>query len=145
MGRMRTRALTVAIALVWAAFVIGPPVALVAWRDQRLTMVDTPRARADWESFRNDMRSQSGREGPVQRKVPRSAEPPELVWLRDYIHLAVIAWIGLVGVLGAFLAALALGVARGGGSAAENRPSRGRDDEEQNQHDAQDARERRHG
>lgn len=142
-GTRRTRALTVVVALIWAAVVIGPPIALVAWRDQRLAAVDTLRARADWESFRNDMRMQSGREGPVQRKVPRSAEPPELVWLRDYTHLAVIAWISLVGVLGAFFAALAIGVARGG-SAAEDRPSRDRDDEEQHQRDAQDAHERRH-
>lgn len=140
----RTRTLTVVVALIWAAVVIGPPCGLVAWRDHRLAVIDTPRARAEWEAFRNDMRRQSGREGPVQRKVPRSTEPPELVWLRDYTHLAVIAWIGLVGVLGAFLAALAIGMARGG-SAAEDRPSRGRDDEEQHQHDAQDAHERRHG
>jgi hypothetical protein len=67
---------------------------------------------ADWEGFREDMRAQSGRSGPVQHKVPRSAEPPELVWLRDYPALAVIAWVTFAGVLGGFLALVVAGIVR---------------------------------
>jgi hypothetical protein len=138
-----TRPLSLAVAAVWLAAVCGPPAALMAWREQRLAAVDSPEAQAQWDAFRQDMRRQSGREGPVQRKVPKSAEPPERVWLRDHIHLAVIAWMTLVGVLGGFLAALVLGVARG--SSSEDQTPRDGHDEEQDQRDSQHARERRHG
>ncbi|MCE9631578.1 MAG: hypothetical protein K8S94_12800 [Planctomycetia bacterium] len=133
-------ALTVVVVAVWLATVCGPPAAFLAWRQQRLVVVGSPEAQAGWDAFRADMRKQSGRDGPVQRKVPKSAEPPELVWLRDYAHLAVIAWVALVGVLGGFLAAVVIGVARGVPplrSAAQNQPPGQRDDEKQHQRDAQ--------
>ena len=36
----------------------------------------------------------------------RAGTAPELVWLRDYLGLAIAAWVTLIGVLGGFLAAL---------------------------------------
>jgi hypothetical protein len=96
-----------------AAALVGPPVALVQWRDARLAELSRPEIQANWDAFRAEMRAQSDRSGPVQRKVPRSAEPPELVWLRDYLVLAVTAWVLFVGVLGSVLLGLVLGVARG--------------------------------
>jgi hypothetical protein len=141
--------LTLAVGSAWLAAVCGPPAALLAYRDQRLAAIAGPEAQADWDAFRGDMRRQSGRDGPVQRKVPKSAEPPERVWLRDYVHLAVIAWVTLVGVLGGFVAALAVGVARGSGgggrSTAQNQPTGDRDHEEQDERDAQHTGEGKHG
>jgi hypothetical protein len=141
--------LTLAVAVAWFAAVCGPPAVLLACREQWLAEVAGPDAQADWDAFRADMRRQSGRDGPVQRKVPKSAEPPERVWLRDYVHLAVIAWITLVGVLGGFVAALAVGLARapavGGRSTAEDQPARDRDHEKQHERDAQHTDERKHG
>lgn len=128
----------------WLAAVAGPPLALVAWRDHRLAEVASPEAQAEWDAFRDDMRRQSGREGPVQRKVPKSAEPPELVWLRDYLVLAIAAWVTLVGLLGGFLAAIAVGLARAA-STTEDRASGDRHDQKQNQRDSQHADKRRHG
>jgi hypothetical protein len=101
----------VAVACLVAALV-APPVALLRWRETRLAELSRPEVQANWDAFRAEMRSQSDRSGPVQRKVPRSAEPPELVWLRDYLVLAVTAWVLFVGVLGSVLLALVLGVAR---------------------------------
>lgn len=101
----------VAVACLVAALV-GPPVVLLRWREARLAELSRPEVQADWDAFRAEMRTQSDRSGPVQRKVPRSAEPPELVWLRDYMVLAVTAWVLFVGVLGSVLLALVLGVAR---------------------------------
>ncbi len=140
--------LTAVVVAAWLATVCGPPAAFLAWRQQRLLVVGSPEAQAGWDAFRADMRQQSGRDGPVQRKVPKSSEPPELVWLRDYALLAVIAWVALVGVLGGFLAVLVIGVARGAprtGSPAENEAARQRNDEKQHQRDAQNADERNHG
>ena len=121
--------LSAVILAAWLAAVCGPPAALLAWRQQRLVVVGSPEAQADWDAFRADMRRQSGRDGPVQRKVPKSSEPPELVWLRDYVNLAVIAWVALV-----------IGIARGSPaprSAAQDQPPGQSDDEKQHHRDAQ--------
>lgn len=106
-------ALVTAVAI-WLAVVIGPPLALLEWRERRLPAVSGDASQADWDEFRDDMRRQSGREGPVQHKVPKSSEPPELVWLRDHVALAVIAWMTLAGVLGGFLAVVFVGAVRQG-------------------------------
>jgi hypothetical protein len=146
-GRFRANPLVAAVVAAWLVLVCGPPAALLAWREPLLAKVGSPAAQAEWDAFRADMRRESGREGPVQgpvqRKVPKSAEPPELVWLRDHVHLAVIAWVTLGGVLGGFLGLLVLGVA-GSRSPAENQPAGQRHDEEQHQRDAQHTDERKH-
>lgn len=126
---------------VLAALLAGPPWAFLQWRERRLAELSRPEAQADWDAFRERMRRESGRDGPVQRKVPKSAEPPERVWLRDYWRLAIAAWVVLVGLLAAFLALLVRGAAR---SAAENGPRRGRHHEKQDERDAQDADEGKH-
>lgn len=100
--------------LAWIAAVTLPPAAFLVWRRGRVEELSRPAVQADWDAFRDAMRGETGRTGPVQRKVPRSAEPPELVWLRDYPGLAVTAWVVLVGVLGACLAMLARGAAVSG-------------------------------
>ncbi|NBW85339.1 MAG: hypothetical protein EBR23_00545 [Planctomycetia bacterium] len=104
----------VAAVVVWLGMVLGPPLALLEWRERRLPTVSSAESQAGWDEFRDDMRRQSGRGGPVQRKVPKSAELPELVWLRDHIALAVIAWMTLAGVLGGFLVMVFLGAVRQG-------------------------------
>ena len=127
--------------LVAAAVMAGPPWAFMRWRESRLEALSTPEAQADWDAFRDRMRRESGRDGPVQRKVPKSPEPPELVWLRDYWRLAIAAWTVFAGLIAAFIAMLARGAAA---SAAEHGPRRGRHHEKQHQRDAQDADEGKH-
>lgn len=131
-----------AVLTAWMAVVVGPPVALYAWRGQRLAAISTPEAQRQWDAFRADVRRQADQPGPVKRKVPKSAEPPELVWLRDYAPLAATAWAVLAGVLGGVLAAMVIGVAR---SAAQQQPARDRDHEEQYDGDGKHADEREHG
>ena len=98
---------------VWLAALILPPVMLSRAREGWLQRWDRPETQSQWDEFRRDMREQSGRDGPVQRKVPKSAEPPARVWLRDYFRLAVVAWVLFVGVLGGFFTLLVAGVLRG--------------------------------
>lgn len=112
------RRLTLLVLLVWLAAVAAPPLGLARWRSTRLAALSDPAVQAQWTEFRDAMRTQSDRSGPVQRKVPKSIEPPELVWLRDYFWLAVAAWVVLGGVLGGFLALAVLGVAGGRAEAA---------------------------
>jgi hypothetical protein len=127
--------------LLLAAAMAGPPWAFLEWRERRLAALSTPQAQADWDAFRERMRRESGRDGPVQRKVPKSPGPPERVWLRDYWRLAITAWVVFVGLLATFLAVLVRGAAR---SAAEDGPRRGRHHQKQDERDAQDADEGKH-
>jgi len=115
----RTRSVLIAVLAAWLAAVAVPPAALSVWRAKRLAELSTPGVQEEWDAFREAMRKESGREGPVQRKVPKSIEPPELVWLRDYFSLAVMAWVTLMGVLGGFVAALIMGVTSGPKSATD--------------------------
>jgi len=100
---------TVAVTCLWLAALVIPPVMLAASRPAWLEALDQPEQQADWDEFRSAMRRQSGRDGPVQRKVPKSVEPPARVWLRDYFPLAVLAWVLFVGVLGGFFCLLVAG------------------------------------
>jgi len=111
---MRPTVLT-ACGLVWLAVLAGPPLVLLRVRDARLAEVSRPEARADWEAFRAAMREESDRDGPVQRKVPKSVEPPELVWLRDYPWLAITAWVVLVGTLGGCFGLMLVGACSASG------------------------------
>jgi hypothetical protein len=152
MGQAPRRRVSVAaisaLAAVWLVILVGPPAALLAQRATWLAALERPEAQAGWDEFRDAMRAQTGREGPVQRKVPKSAEPPLRVWLRDYVWLAIAAWIVLGGTLGLCTAALIIGVATapaGPASAAQNQAARDRDHEKQNHRDAEDAEQRGHG
>jgi hypothetical protein len=103
----------------WGTIMIAPPLYLLANRDAWLASLEAPVAQENWEEFRRAMRAESGAEGPVgpvQRKVPKSVEPPLRVWLRDYLPLAIIAWGVLGGTLGGFLGMMVVGAsaARGG-------------------------------
>jgi hypothetical protein len=117
---LRTVAIGVVVAI-WLAALVLPPVMLWRARAGWLEQLDRPEAQSHWDAFRRDMRQQSDRDGPVQRKVPKSAEPPARVWLRDYFRLAVVAWVLFVGVLGGFFSLLIAGVLRGSAERVSSR------------------------
>lgn len=59
-----------------------------------LARLDTPAAHQQWETWRNEAQRQAEGGGPVQRRVPKSPEPPTLVLLRDYYGVCVAgAWL----------------------------------------------------
>ena len=99
-------------AAAWLALVVLPPVAFLRWREARLAGLADPEVQREWDRFRADMREQSRGVGPVQRKVPKSPEPPEKVWLRDYPGVVVAAWVLFVGVLGTVIGGLLRGAIR---------------------------------
>jgi hypothetical protein len=151
---------TAAVVAMWLASLILPPVLLSRIRADWLAQLDRPEAQSNWDTFRRDMRQQSDRSGPVQRKVPKSAEPPARVWLRDYFRLAVVAWLLFVGVLGGFFCLLVAGVLRGatdrlsiGPTGAnpsstllsEDQPRRHDNSDKQHERDAENTQERKHG
>ena len=111
-------------AVAWGAVMVVPPLVLVVNRDAWLESLAAPGAQEHWEDFRRAMRAESGAEGPegpVQRKVPKSVEPPIRVWLRDYLPLAIIAWGVLGGTLGCFLGMMIVGAS--GGPDPADRPT----------------------
>ncbi|MCS5616445.1 MAG: hypothetical protein NZ658_00470, partial [Pirellulales bacterium] len=108
----RPRLFVIGVVAAWLAMLAVPPWLLGQWRAGRLAELSDPAVQAEWDTFREAMRRESDRSGPVQRKVPKSPEPPERVWLRDYFALAVATWVILVGVLGGFLALLVLGITK---------------------------------
>ena len=57
---------------------------VIAARRWALAELSTPASTAEWETWRDDVRAQQGRPMPIQRRVPKSAEPPALVLARDY-------------------------------------------------------------
>jgi hypothetical protein len=121
----------------WLAVIAIPPVVLLRVRVGWLAALESPAVQADWDAFRRDMQAQSGRDtpvtGPVQRKVPKSAEPPLKVWLREYVGLAIAAWVLFGTVLFGFFAALVAGLF------AQNQPCGGCDTQKDQKRDGEDA------
>ncbi len=146
--RPRFAGIVVAIAVAcWLTAVVLPPVLLARVRGPWLADLEHPERQAAWDVFRSDMRRQSGRDGPVQRKVPRSTEPPARVWLRDHFPLAVAAWTLFAGVLGGVFCLFAVGSLTGrradrpppAASLAEVESGRQDDGDEQHERDGENA------
>jgi hypothetical protein len=140
--RPSRRPLRLSLAVAWLAVVTVPPALLLAVRSSWLEQLARPSVQNDWDEFRSDMAAQSGRDapvpGPVQRKVPRSAEPPLRVWLRDHVGLAIAAWVLFGSVLFGFLAATIVGLL------AENQPRGRRDAEKDQEGDGENAQQGKH-
>lgn len=101
-------------AALWGILVGLPPLGLLFVREDWIARLDRPDVAREWDRFREDMRRQTGTGGPVQRKVPKSAEPPGLVWLRDHAGLACAAWLFFGTVLWGMVTLFAWGAAGDG-------------------------------
>ena len=128
----------------WLVILVLPPILLLRVREGWLRDLEKPGQQENWDTFRRDMAQQSGPAGPVQRKIPKSAEPPLRVWLRDYVGLAISAWLLFGGVLGLFTGILLMGTVRSARSLPQNQLGRGGHNEEQDQRDAQNAQQGKH-
>jgi hypothetical protein len=68
---------------------------LVGWlvqvRTWSLRNQDTPEARAEWQRWRQEAAEPATREGSVERRVPKSAEPPLLLMMREYFAMSIAA------------------------------------------------------
>jgi hypothetical protein len=98
-----------AYALLVAAMVFG----LFTLRRSTIAQWSTPQAQADWEAWRAAAQEQSGSAGPVQRRQPRSPEPPTLVLMRDHFGVVVTAAVVFFSVLFWFAVILIGGMAGG--------------------------------
>ena len=58
----------------------------------------------EWEAWRESVKEGQGQDAPVQRRVPKSEEPPAIVLLRDHFTVCLIIALVLSSVLfGTFL------------------------------------------
>lgn len=77
--------------------------ALVAWgmdrgRQAALATYQGENARQQWEQWRSEVTRQQAEGSPVQRRIPKSAEPPALVLMRDYFWECLVgAWVVSTG------------------------------------------------
>lgn len=66
--------------VVWSMFAV---------RNWSLSELAKPKSVAQWEAWREDVRSQQNQPVPVERRVPKSTEPPALVLMRDYFGVSL--------------------------------------------------------
>lgn len=77
------------IAVCYVALMIVVIWSMLSARRWALVELATPKAAEEWEKWRDDVRQQQDRPGAVKRRVPKSAEPPTLVLLRDYFVVSL--------------------------------------------------------
>jgi hypothetical protein len=62
---------------------------LLAAREWAMSRMSTPESAAAWEAWRADVRANQRQPSPVERRVPKSAEPPALVLMRDHFGVSL--------------------------------------------------------
>jgi len=105
----------------WWLWGIGYVVLLAAvvwWlfsaRDWARAELTKPESTTAWETWRADVRADQGRPAPVQRRVPKSAEPPALVLTRDYFGVILGGALFFSSLLYWVIAWLVMGIVKGG-------------------------------
>jgi hypothetical protein len=77
----------------WLVGYVALVVAVVWWvfaaRDWAQAELTKPESAAAWETWREDVAADQNRPVPVQRRVPKSVEPPALVLTRDYFGVSM--------------------------------------------------------
>src|SRR5262245_60776129 len=108
--------------LIWWTIVyvllIGGVLAAMFWaRDSAIRQLSSPQSLADWRAWREDVRQQQTQTGPVERRVPKSDEPPALVLWRDYFRVLVAGAVLFTSALYWVIAWFVTGMIRGAGFA----------------------------
>jgi hypothetical protein len=85
---------------------------LLSARNWALAELATPRSVEQWQEWREEVRGQQARPGPVQRRVPKSAEPPALVLMRDYFGESLVGAVLFTSVLYWVIAWFIMGMLR---------------------------------
>jgi hypothetical protein len=70
---------------------LGIVIGTMFWmRQSAVADLSSPKSISDWQTWREGVREQQMNRGPVERRVPTSDEPPELVLMRDYFMVLVV-------------------------------------------------------
>ena len=68
---------------IYFALLAGVVLGMFAARDWALADLSAPASLADWQQWREDVRTEQERPTTVERRIPKSTEPPMLVLMRD--------------------------------------------------------------
>jgi hypothetical protein len=93
---------------------LGTVVGTMFWmRQSAVADLSSPKSISDWQAWREDVREQQTNRGPVERRVPKSDEPPELVLMRDYFTVLMLGAILFSSMLYWVMAWFVTGIFRG--------------------------------
>jgi hypothetical protein len=90
---------SIVIGIVYVAFVGILVTASSVARQRVLATESTPSSQADWEDWRAEAERQHKGDGPVTRRVPKIAEPPSLILLRDHFATSLVVLVVLSSAL----------------------------------------------
>jgi hypothetical protein len=76
-------------AAIYLILLVGLVWGLISARRWALTELSTAQSTAEWEAWRADVRAEQDQPSSVRRAVPKSAEPPALVLMRDYFGVSI--------------------------------------------------------
>jgi hypothetical protein len=93
--------------IVLTAIIVG---VMFLLRDSVVANLSTSEAKANWQGWRTKAAQDDGMRSPIQRSVPRSAEPPALVLMRDYFTAVIVGLLLPITGLYVFVAWIALGL-----------------------------------
>jgi hypothetical protein len=96
--------------VLWLAALAVMAVGLWSLRESVLRSFATPESQQEWDEWRDAVASGNANMGSVQRKTPKSDEPPTLVLLRDHFAACLVGLWLITSVLYATLALLVRGV-----------------------------------
>jgi hypothetical protein len=85
---------------------------LMSARSWALAEMDTPQSIEQWREWREDVRDHPSELGPVQRRVPKSTEPPALVLMRDYFAVSLVGAVLFTTVLYCVIVWFVIGMLR---------------------------------
>jgi hypothetical protein len=109
----------VAYALLAAAFIGG----MFHVRQSVFATYSSPESIADWRQWKSDVERGQTNPGPVQRRVPKSDEPPALVLMRDYFAVSLTAAVFFTSLLYWVMAWLITGAVTNHSTSPNNTPS----------------------
>jgi hypothetical protein len=73
----------------YVVILVSAVVTMFLVRKQILTKLATPEAISQWQAWREDVRRQQTEYHPVERRVPKSEEPPALLLMRDHFVVSL--------------------------------------------------------
>jgi hypothetical protein len=76
--------------IVYGMLLLAVVIAMSKSRDWALANLSTQESIANWQAWRNDVERQQTQPGPVQRRTPKSTEPPALVLMRDHFTVSLV-------------------------------------------------------
>ena len=94
--------------------IVSTIVGAMFWlRQSAVADLSSPNSVADWQEWRQDVHEQQKSRGPVERRVPKSEEPPELVLMRDFFGVLMIGALLFSSLLYWIIAWFATGILKG--------------------------------